>query len=170
MKAIVNVSPRWGIGKEQQLLVRISADMRRFRALTLHNTIICGRKTLESFPNGEPLKNRENIVLSRDPSYRKEGVTVCHDLLELGAFLKDRDPDTVFVCGGEQIYRLLLPYCDEALVTLNYSSEKADTFFPNLNRLPNWQMTAIGEKQWEGETAFRYLIFQNTDPLPLPER
>lgn len=170
MKAIVNVTPAWGIGKENQLLVRIRADMRRFRALTLHHTVICGRRTLESFPNAQPLPDRDTIVLSRDPQYQKDGVTVCHDLYELQAVLTKRDPGTVFVCGGEQIYRLLLPYCDEALVTLNYSYEPADTFFPNLNRLPNWRLTAVGEKQREGEQAFRYLSFQNTDPLPLPQR
>ena len=170
MKAIVNVSPRWGIGKGNQLLVRISADMRRFRALTLHHTIICGRKTLESFPNGEPLKHRDNIVFSRDPAYRKDGVTVCHSLTELQAALTGKDPDNVFVCGGEQIYRLLLPYCSEALVTLNYSCDPADTFFPNLNELINWQLKDVGEKQWEGEMAFRYLTFVNDDPKPLPQR
>ena len=167
MKAIVNVSPRWGIGKENQLLVRISADMRRFRALTLHHTIICGRKTLESFPNGEPLNHRDNIVFSRDPDYQKDGVTVCHSLFDLQTALSGKDPDKVFVCGGEQIYRLLLPYCDEALVTLNYSVEPADTFFPNLNALSNWHLKDVGEKQWEEETAFRYLMFVNDSPLAL---
>ena len=96
--------------------------------------------------------------------------SVCHSLSDLKMALEGKDPDSVFVCGGEQIYRLLLPYCSEALVTLNYSCEPADTFFPNLNRLPNWRLTAVGEKQREGEQAFRYLSFQNTDPLPLPQR
>ena len=170
MKVIVNVTPKWGIGKDQRLLVRIHADMRRFRALTLHNTIICGRKTLESFPNGEPLPERENIVLTRNPVYEKDGVTVCHSLEDLNEALQGRDPDTVFVCGGEQIYRLLLPYCDEALVTLNYASEKADTSFPNLNRRKNWRLVEVGEKQCEGEMAFRYLRYRNDAPLPLPEK
>ena len=165
MKAIVNISPGWGIGKEGQLLVHIHADMRRFRALTLHHTIICGRKTLESFPNGEPLPNRRNIVLTQNPSYRKEGVTVCHSLLELQTALAEGNTDDVFVCGGEQIYRLLLPYCDEALVTLNYLTEGADRFFPNLNRLLNWHLTDVGEKQWEADLAFRYLTFKNDAPL-----
>ncbi|MBQ2201416.1 MAG: dihydrofolate reductase, partial [Clostridia bacterium] len=65
MRAIVNVNPRWGIGNENRLLVHIRSDMRRFRAMTSGNTIIIGRKTLDTFPDGKPLKNRENIILTR---------------------------------------------------------------------------------------------------------
>ena len=77
------------------------------------------------------------------------------------------DPDSVFVCGGEQTYQLLLPYCNKALVTLNDSDIKADRFFPNLNLLPNWILTEVGEKQYENQTAFRFLTYTNTDPLEL---
>lgn len=161
MRAIVNVTPSWGIGFEQNLLVQIHADMRRFRALTQNNTIIIGRKTMETFPNGKPLKNRDNIVLTHNPDFQAEGAIVCHDLSELKGVLKDRDPDSVYACGGEHVYRLLLPYCTEALVTLTYRNLSADRFFPNLNLLSDWSLTEIGEKQWEGETAFRYLTYRN---------
>lgn len=163
MNAIVNISPDWGIGSENRLLVRIRADMRRFRALTLNNTVIFGRKTLETFPNGDPLPQRNNIVLTHDPCYRKDGLTVCRSLDELKDTLDGVDPDSVFVCGGEQIYRLLLPYCKTAFVTLNETDARADRFFPNLNRLPNWTLKETGERQEENGIAFRYLVYRNRD-------
>jgi dihydrofolate reductase len=167
MRAVVNVNPRWGIGSENRLLVRIRSDMRRFRALTTGNTVIIGRKTLETFPNGKPLPNRENIILTRDPAFRAEGAVIAHDPTELKDILSCRDPETVFVCGGEQIYRLLLPYCSEALVTLTYIDDHADRFFPDLNRMPNWVLRDVGEKQVENDVAFRFLRYCNTAVQPL---
>lgn len=162
MRAIVNVTPQWGIGSENRLLVRIRADMRRFRALTTGGTIIVGRKTLETFPNGAPLPNRENIVLTHDLAYQAGNAIVVHDLSELSNMLSSRDPDTVYVCGGEQIYRQLLPYCSDALVTLTYTNAAADRHFPNLNLLPNWILTEVGEKQYENDPAFRFVTYANT--------
>ncbi len=167
MQAIVNVTPQWGIGKDNDLIVRIRTDMRRFRMLTTGNTIIVGRRTLESFPNGEPLPNRTNIVLTRDPDFQAKNVISCSDLNALRNAIMGLDPDSVYVCGGEQTYRLLLPYCSKALVTLNDSDIKANRFFPNLNLLTNWILTEVGEKQYENQTAFRFLTYINTDPLEL---
>lgn len=167
MRAIVNVNPRWGIGKENQLLVRIRADMRRFRALTMGNTIVIGRKTLATFPNGQPLPNRDNIILTHDRTFSADHAIVCHDLAALRDTIADRDPDLVFVCGGEQVYRLLLPYCNHALITLTYTDATADRFFPNLSLLPNWVLTEVGDKQYEGETAFRFLTYTNIDTAVL---
>lgn len=163
MRAIVNVNPRWGIGNENQLLVRIRTDMRRFRTLTTGNTIVIGRKTLATFPNAQPLPSRDNIILTHDCTFSADHAIVCHDLAVLRDAIADRDPDSVFVCGGEQVYRLLLPYCSQALVTLTYTDAKADRFFPNLNLLPNWVLTEVGDKQYEGETAFRFLTYTNTN-------
>lgn len=167
MQVIVNVSPEWGIGNENRLLVRIKEDMRRFRAFTTHHTIIVGRKTLETFPGGRPLPDRENIILTRDPEYRAENAIVCRSLDELRKILSGKDPDSVFVCGGEQIYRLLLPYCSTAFVTMTETDCKADRFFPDLNRQPDWILTEEGEPKTEGETTYRFLKYENTKPLSL---
>jgi len=167
MQIIVNVSPTWGIGKENDLLTHVHADMRRFKALTTNHTIIVGRRTLESFPHAAPLPNRTNIVLTRDRSFQKEGVTICNNLTELGEQISGLDPDSVFVCGGEQIYRLLLPYCSKALVTLTYSDTKADRFFPNLNLLPEWNLNSVGEMMTEEPFRFRYLEYENNTVLRL---
>lgn len=167
MNIIVNVSPDWGIGNQNRLMVRIHADMRRFRALTVNNTVIFGRKTLDTFPNGDPLPKRNNIVLTRDPGFQKEGLTVCHDLAELKDALNGLDPEKVYVCGGEQIYRLLLPYCKHAYLTLTETYDTADRFFPNLNRLFDWTLTDVGEKQYEDGIAFRYMTYTNRNALEL---
>ena len=163
MNVIVNVSPEWGIGFENKLLVHVHADMRRFRALTQGNTVVYGRNTLLTFPNGNPLPKRRNIVLTHERSFQKDGLIVCHDLNELQAVLSDIDPDTVFLCGGQQTYQQLLPYCKTAYVTLTETNCKADRFFPNLNRMQNWTLTDCGERQEEDGVVFRFLTYRNKD-------
>ena len=166
MNAIVNINPCWGIGSENQLLIHIRADMRRFRSMTVNNTVIFGRKTLDTFPNGDPLPKRSNIVLTRDPSFCRDGLTICHNLTELQSAIAGLDPDSVFVCGGEQIYRLLLPYCSKAYVTLTETDLKADRYFPNLNRLIDWSLTEVGEKQYENGVPFRFMTYVNQNVKP----
>ena len=167
MNAIVNVTSYWGIGKNGKLLVYIPTDLRRFRELTLNKTVVYGRKTLATFPNGQPLANRENIILTRDPEFRVENAIICHDMDELRSVLRDRYSENVFVIGGESVYKLLVPHCDKAYVTFNYSDLKADKFFPNLNRNENWYVSAIQPTQVEGSTPFRFVEYTNTKPLPL---
>ncbi len=167
MQAIVNITPDWGIGSENRLLVHIRADMRRFRALTTNHTIIIGRKTLLTFPNQQPLANRENIILSHDPFFQIDNAIVCRDLFELKSALEGKDPDSVYVCGGESIYRLLLPYCSKALITRTETEVPADRFFPELNRDPDWILTDVGPLEQEGETRFRFLEYTNTNPKAL---
>ena len=115
MKAIVNVDQNWGIGKQGSLLVHIPADMKMFRSETSGKIVVYGRKTLETFPGGKPLKNRVNIILSRNPEYTVEGAYVVHDPEELmnllNTELSDYSSDDVCIIGGDSIYRLLVPYC-----------------------------------------------------------
>ena len=103
-------------------------DMKRFKALTTGNIVVMGRKTLESMPNGAPLPNRENVVLSS--RNLKAEVTLCHTLAELGEYLRTQKKD-IYIIGGETIYQELLDYCAEAEVTKIYAKkEAADAFFP----------------------------------------
>ncbi len=167
MQAIVNVTPDWGIGSENRLLVRIREDMRRFRMLTTGHTIIVGRKTLATFPDSKPLPHRENIILTHDPLFSSDSAIVCHSLDELKFILSGREPHEVFVCGGEQIYRLLLPYCSTAYVTLTYTDQKPDRYFPNLNLLPEWILIGEEDPKAEKEYTYRFLTYKNTKPLSL---
>ena len=108
MKLIVCVDRNYGIGRDNSLLVRIPEDMKYFRAATLNKVVVMGRKTLESFPNGLPLSNRVNIVLTTNPDYSKKDAIIAHSMDELDEILKDYDDDEVFVIGGESVYRALL--------------------------------------------------------------
>ena len=149
MKAIVAVDRNWGIGRAGALLVRIPADMKRFRAITEGKTVVLGRKTLATFPQGAPLAMRTNIVLSRNESYSVKGAHVVHDEEGLLDLLKKLyvDENDVYVIGGEQIYRLLLPHCDECLVTYIDRAYDADAFFPDLDQDPDWEIADESEEQ-----------------------
>ena len=146
MKLIVAVDKNWAIGKNNKLMWSIPADMKFFRETTQRNVVIMGRKTLESFPQGQPLKNRVNIVISRKPDYQVKGAVVVHSVEEAVEESKKYEGE-VFVIGGESIYRAMLPYCDTALVTKIDHAFDADTYFPSLDQDDEWQMTKISEEQ-----------------------
>lgn len=110
MKAILSADRNWGIGYQNKLLVSIPSDMRFFREMTEGKVIVMGRKTLESFPNGLPLKKRINVVLTHDRSYQVKDAVIVHDKEELLEELKKYREDDVFVVGGGSVYELLLPY------------------------------------------------------------
>ena len=166
MELIVNVSADWGIGMGDQLLVSIRADLRRFRELTMGKTVILGRKTLQTFPGGRPLKGRRNLILSANQALEVPGAEVVHDLPELFAALAP-DEEAV-VIGGESIYRQLLPFCRIARVTKSYVNYPADRFFPNLDLLPNWRLESQGEMLEENGVQFQYVDYVNLDPCPVP--
>ena len=132
MKAILSADRNWGIGYQNKLLVSIPSDMRFFREMTEGKVIVMGRKTLESFPNGLPLKKRVNVVLTHDRSYQVKDAVIVHDKNELMEELKKYQED-IFVVGGGSVYELLLPYCDTAYVTRIDMEYQADTFFPVRN-------------------------------------
>ncbi len=159
MNLIVAVDENWGIGKDGDLLCRISADMKMFRQTTTGHTLVLGRKTLESFPNKKPLPNREHIVLTTNKTYDAQGVTLCNDLPQLFTLLKAYESDDIFVIGGGSVYEQLLPYCNKAYITKIHAAFAADTFFPNLDNLPQWKRTEIGEIQEENGLRFAFDIY-----------
>lgn len=167
MKCIVNVTENWGIGKENELLVAISADLKRFRQLTSGSTVILGRKTLATFPGGKPLKNRDNLVLSTNPNLDIPGARVFHDVESLLAHCRGLSRETLWVIGGASVYELLLPYCEAAEVTKTYASPEADRFFPNLDAMPNWHVREQSEVMEENGIKFQYLTYENDAPNPL---
>lgn len=169
MIAIASADRKWGIGNKNSLLVRIPEDMKFFRANTMGKVIVMGRKTLESFPNGMPLKGRTNIILSRKKDFMVKDGIVVHSEEELFQELKGYDPGEIYVIGGESIYRMLLPYCSQALITkIDYSYE-ADAFFPNLDREPGWEREKEGEENTYFSIEYRYITYRNTNVCPIPE-
>ena len=147
MNIIVAADKNWGIGRNNELLVSIPADMKMFREETTGKVVVMGRKTLESFPNGLPLKNRTNIVLTHDHTYKVPGAVVVHDMDELHEELKKYDSEDIYVIGGETIYRQLLDECDVAHITKIDYAYDADAYFPNLDERPEWKITADSEEQ-----------------------
>ena len=147
MNLIAAVDENWAIGKNNQLLVRIPADQKFFREMTTGRVVVMGRKTLESFPNGQPLKNRTNIVLTHNKDYAVKDAIVVHSMDELHEELKKYDSDDVFVIGGEKIYEQLLDECDVAHITKIDFAYDADAYFPNLDQNPDWEITGDSEEQ-----------------------
>ncbi len=160
MNIIVAVDKNWAIGKNNKMMWSIPADMRFFREKTTGHVVVMGRKTLESFPNGLPLKQRTNIVLSRDKNYQVKGTLVMHTTEELLEHLKGYAPEEIFIIGGESIYRQFLPYCDTAYVTKIDHAYDADTHFPNLDEMPEWEMTEAGGEQTSFDLEFVFTKYE----------
>lgn len=147
MNLIAAVDKNWAIGNKNQLLVRIPADQKFFRETTTGKVVVMGRKTLESFPNGLPLKNRTNIVLTRNPDYQVSGAVVVHDEQELRRVLEKYPSEDIYMIGGETVYRQFLDECDVAYITKIDFAYEADAYFPNLDERPEWRLAADSEEQ-----------------------
>lgn len=144
---IVAVDKNWGIGHRGNLLLSIPADMKFFKETTTGNVVVMGRKTLESFPGGRPLTDRINIVITKKKDYKVNGAIIVHSVEEaLEEAKKYTDLDT-YVIGGGLIYNQMLKYCDEAHVTYIDYSYEADTYFPNLDTMPDWVIEGESEEQ-----------------------
>ena len=159
MNLIVAADANWGIGRENKLLVSIPADMKYFRETTKGNIVIMGRKTLESFPQGQPLKNRVNIVITNNKDYKVKDAVVVHSTEEAIEEAKKYE-GTPYVIGGESIYRAMLPYCDTALITKIDHAFDADTYFPNLDEDEEWEMTKISEEQTCFDLEYYFTVYE----------
>ena len=156
MNLIAAVDQNWAIGKDGDQLCYIPADLKRFQALTTGHAVILGRKTLATFPGGRPLKNRRNLILSRNAAFAPEGAEVFSGMEDL---LKAAPADA-FVIGGESVYKALLPYCDKAYITKINRAWPADAFFPDLDADPSWQVTEEGEPLEHESLALRYVTYE----------
>ena len=160
MNLIAAVDNNWAIGKNNQLLVSIPADMKFFRTTTTGKVVVMGRKTLESFPNGLPLKNRTNIVLTHDKSYKVKDAIIVYSMDELWEELKKYDSDDIYVIGGESIYRQLVDACDVAHITKIDFAYDADAYFPNLDEKTDWELTADSEEQTYFDLIYHFLKYE----------
>lgn len=160
MNLIAAVDNNWAIGKNNQLLVSIPADMKFFRTTTTGKVVVMGRKTLESFPNGQPLKNRINIVLTHDRTYRVKDAVVVYSMDELREELKKYNSEDIYVIGGESIYRQLVDECDVAHITKIDFAYDADAYFPNLDEKDEWEITADSEEQTYFNLIYHFLKYE----------
>lgn len=159
MNMIVAVDSNWAIGHKGKLLVSIPEDMQFFRRETTGKVVVMGRKTLESFPNGLPLKNRVNVVITKDKEYNVKDAIICHSIEEALEVLKQYDDEDIYVIGGESVYRQFLPYCSVAHVTkINYSYD-ADTYFPNLDEMDEWTIEESSDERTYFDLEYEFVKY-----------
>ncbi len=160
MNAIVAVDNNWAIGCKNSLLVRIPADHKNFRQETTGKVVVLGRKTLETFPQGMPLPNRTNIILSTNPDYQVKDAVVVHNKEELDAELKKYQTEDVYIIGGESVYRMMLPECSVVHVTKIDHEYEADAYFPNLDKDDAWEITAESEEQTYFDLPYYFVKYE----------
>ena len=163
MNLIVNVDSNWAIGYRGKLLVSIPEDMKFFRSETTGKVVVLGRKTLDTFPCGQPLKNRTNIILTRNPNYQVKGAIICHSVEEVLEELKKYNSEDVYIIGGDSIYKEFLPYCDVAHVTRTDHVYDADAWFPNLEEDPAWVLTGESEEKTYFDLEFRFCRYERRE-------
>ncbi len=141
-------------------MIRIPNDHKHFREETTGKVVVLGRRTLETFPQGMPLKNRTNIILTHDTEYQVKDAVIAHSVEELLEQLKAYNEEDVYVIGGDSVYRQLLPYCDVAHVTKIDHAYEADAYFPDLDRDPQWEITADSEEQTYFDIAYQFIKYE----------
>ncbi|MCR5790210.1 MAG: dihydrofolate reductase [Lachnospiraceae bacterium] len=160
MNLIASVDRNWAIGYQGKLLVRIPSDMKQFREKTTGKVIVLGRKTLMTFPGEQPLPNRTNIILSRNPDFRVKGALTAASTEALFEMLKAYPSEDVFVIGGESAYAALADHCDTAYLTRLDYAYSADAYFPDLSRYPEWRMTEESEEMTCFDIEYRFEIWK----------
>ncbi|MCR4989981.1 MAG: dihydrofolate reductase [Lachnospiraceae bacterium] len=159
MNLIVAVDEKWAIGNKGNLLIRIPADHKMFAQETTGKVVVLGRKTLETFPQGLPLKNRTNIILSSDRNYSVKDAIIVHDLDELKEELKKYKSEDVYVIGGQSVYEQLEPWCDTAHVTKIDHIYEADAYFPNLDKSPEWEIALTSDEQNYFDLTYHFVKY-----------
>ena len=141
LKLVACVDKNWGLGFNGNLLFHIDEDMKHFKKLTINNIVIMGRKTFESI--GKPLSDRRNIVFSKTLK-DIEGVEIVNDLESLYSKLNELpNLNSVFVIGGGEIYRQLLPFVSEAYITVVDEFKEADVYLTNFDERDDFKCVKI---------------------------
>lgn len=159
IRAIVHADRKWGIGKNNDMMFSLPKDMKFFRETTSGHVVVMGGNTLRSFPNQKPLKNRTNIVVSR--GHVCDECVMVRDMDALKAEMKKRKNEDIFVIGGGAIYRELLPYCEEALITKVDADGGAEVFFPNLDENENFECVYESEPIEDNGYTIRFTTYKN---------
>ena len=165
MNIIVAVDKNWAIGFQNKLLNSIPEDMKSFRETTTGHVVVMGRKTLESFPKGRPLKNRTNVVITRQKDYEVPGAVVVHSVQEALEYLKAFKSEDIYVIGGASIYEQMLPYCDVAHVTVMNYAYQADTWFPNLDKMEDFVVAADSEEKTYFDLEYCFKMYVRKSKL-----
>lgn len=157
MNAVVAVYADWGIGAGGTQPLALKADRKRFRELTEGGAVIVGRRTMADFPGGRPLKNRVNLVLTRAAG-EIGGATVVHSPAQAAA--EAAKYERVYVIGGAQVYRAMLPRVERVYVTKLDACPVSDVFFPNLDEDPGWKIVSEEAEREENGVRFRFCVYE----------
>ena len=162
--SILNCDNKWGIGKKNGLLFSLPKDMEFFKNTTLNHVVCMGENTLLSFPKSKPLKNRTNIVLSKDETHNYEGVINVHDYQEfLRLIAKYGESQDVFIIGWASIYNQTLPYVDYVYLTKVEDDGGAEVFFTNLDTHPDFECVDEGTPIEDAGHIIRFTIYKNNN-------
>jgi dihydrofolate reductase len=159
---IAAMDKKRGIGMDNKLPWRLSADLKRFRELTMGHHIIVGRKTFESI--GRPLPGRAMIIVTRDRSYKAEGCDVCHSIQEAIELARERGESEVFICGGAEIYAQSLGGADRMYLTFVDAEVAADTFFPEFDEREWSEQESVyqpADEKNQSSFTFKLLLRKN---------
>lgn len=163
LSLIVAMSRNGVIGIDNQLPWHLPEDLKYFKSVTMGKPIIMGRKTYDSI--GRPLPGRTNIVITRDPSWQAEGVSVAQTLeaaLSLGQVACNAaGADEIMVIGGEQIYRMTLPTADRLYLTQVDAEVEGDAFFPDID-LDQWQQVSERAPELTDTHPYRFVILDRS--------
>ncbi len=157
MELIVAVYDDWGIGAGGTQPVALSADRKFFRETTRGSAVIVGRRTIADFPGQKPLPGRVNIALTRQ-DIDIPGFTVCKSPEEAVQLAKAFD--RTMVIGGGSIYKQMLPYCDTAYVTKVHATPCSDTFFPDLDADPQWELAEVLQSGEEDGISYEMCVYK----------
>lgn len=165
ISAIVAVDNNWGIGANGDLLAHIPDDLKFFKQITMGHVVVMGRKTWDSLPN-KPLKDRFNVIVTRNQEKYCDLADTASNYMSLGMeetkkLIKNPfGTSNVFIIGGGEIYKQLLPFCEHVYVTkINKSFDNADIFFPNLDQSNEWIMTAKGEIRNYKDLTYQFVEY-----------
>jgi dihydrofolate reductase len=161
MNLIVAVSKDWGIGCENNLLFRIPEDQKYFRKTTIGKVVVMGHNTFKSLPNGKPLKDRVNIVLSKNRELTIDDVIVCNSTAELFETLKAYPPNDIFIIGGAAVYSEFFNHCKKAYITKIDAVLPADTFFSNIDEMDNWKLIQESEAKEHDGLKYKFCVYEN---------
>ncbi len=151
---VVVIDENNAIGNDNGLLCHLPNDLKHFKDITLHGTIIMGRRTLESMPNGKPLPKRENIILTRNRTLQYENCIMLNSIDEVWEYCKNKKE--IFFIGGGQIYNSIINEVDKLYITrVHHAFEDADTFFPDIDK-SQWVLIEEETHRADDKHAYDY--------------
>ena len=157
MELIVAVYDDWGIGRDGTQPVALSADRKFFRETTKGAMVIAGRRTIADFPGQKPLPGRVNIALTTQ-NIEIPGFTVVHSPEEAVELAKTAE--RAFVIGGGSVYRQMLQYCDTAYITKVHCTIDSDTYFPDLDADPQWELIEMLQSGEENGISYEMCLYR----------